>query len=190
MRTSGPIMKKHIKTPTIHECYDIMDEYAMLPNIMAHSRQVMNIALALTDNLNDRSLVNRELVTAAALLHDIAKTRTIESGELRHDLIGGDMMRALGFDDLASIIESHIFLDNFSPDTKVEEREIVFYADKRVMHDSIVSIEERIDDIVKRYGFDERVKKMILRNKEFIYRVEKKISAHLKRDISSILAEL
>lgn len=34
-------------------------------------------------------------------------------------------------------------------------REIVFYADKRVRHDAIVSLEERLEYILDRYGGEE-----------------------------------
>ncbi|HPJ44079.1 MAG TPA: HD domain-containing protein, partial [Spirochaetota bacterium] len=58
--------------PTEEECFSIIRQYDMLPNIIDHSVQVMNVALAIYDNLREKGPVSRELLVAAALLHDIA----------------------------------------------------------------------------------------------------------------------
>ena len=173
--------------PTAAECYEIIRRHNMLDNIVRHSKRVMEVSLALVDNLRDPSIVQRSLVLSAALLHDIAKTRTIGTRE-RHDLIGGQIMREMGYDAIAEIVESHVVFEGFDPDGALEEREIVFYADKRVMHDRIVSIDDRVDDLVKRYGINERIVKLITENKEFILRLENKLRGFLARDIEEIVS--
>lgn len=152
----------------------------MLPNIYDHSVQVMRLALALADNLRDRASVNRGLIEASALLHDIAKTRTISTGELRHDLIGGEIIRGLGYSEVAVIVEAHVFFGGFMETGPLEERELVYYADKRVMHDRVVSIDERIDDLVVRYGKTQLIIDRIVENRDFIIKVEKKIESFMR----------
>jgi uncharacterized protein len=181
-------MRQDIQVPTEAECYEIIRRFNMLENIVRHSERVMAVSLALTDNLRDPSTIRKSLVLAAALLHDIAKTRTIETKELRHDLIGGQIMREMGYDAIAEIVESHVVFEGFDPDGALEEREIVFYADKRVMHDRIVSIDDRVDDLVERYGINERIVKLITENKDFILRLEGKIRGFLTRDIEEIVS--
>lgn len=184
-------MKTVENIPTEQECFDLMKEHDMLPNIVAHSVQVRNVALAIVDSLAESSPVNRDLVSAAALLHDISKTRTIRTGEMRHDLIGGELLRELGYDEIATITEQHVVLDNFDPDGPLEEKEIVYYADKRVMHDKIVTINTRVDDLMDRYGRDnERIRKMISDNRNFIMTVENKITRFLVEDIDTALSSL
>jgi hypothetical protein len=100
------------------------------------------------------------------------------------------MLREMGYDELAPIVESHVFFDDFKQEGPLEERELVYYADKRVMHDRIVTIEERIKDLVERYGFNEKVKKLIRDNKKFIESIELKIQGFLSDDIESILSRL
>ena len=94
--------------PTEDECFSIIHQYDMLPNIIEHSVQVKNVTLAIYNNLKEKQLFNRDLLVAAALLHDIAKTRAIKNRELRHDLIGGEMLRNMGYDEIAEIVEKVI----------------------------------------------------------------------------------
>jgi uncharacterized protein len=176
--------------PDENECYEIMKRFNMLDNIMRHSVQVMNVSMALVRNLKETGDVRSDLVRASALLHDIAKTRTLGSKELRHDLIGGQIMREMGYDEIAVVVESHVVFEGFRPDGALEAREIVFYADKRVMHDRIVSIDDRVDDLVTRYGINPRIVTLITENKKFVLQVEKKIQGFLARDIEAIVSEL
>ncbi len=181
-------MKNHTTLPTENECYNLMRSFGMLDNIYRHSIQVMRVSMALVGGLKDPSSIDSDLVRAGALLHDIAKTRTIGSREMRHDLIGGRIMRDLGYESIAVIVESHVVFEGFDPGGPVEEREIVFYADKRVMHDTIVSIDQRVDDLVNRYGVNQKIINLIIENKSFVLRLERKIQDHLTDDIDELLA--
>ncbi len=163
-----------------------MREYHMLPNIISHSKQVMNVALKIIDNLADSSNINRALVIAGALLHDITKTRSLETGE-RHDSTGAELLRALGLPSVAYIVEQHVFFTDFNADVPLEEREIVYYADKCVMHDEVVSIHTRVDDLIARYGTTEERCEMILKNKVLILAIEAKINRHSRVDINQVL---
>ncbi len=174
------------RLPTEKECFDLMREYHMLPNIIAHSRQVMNVAVKIIENLSNGSTINRALVVASALLHDITKTRSIETGE-RHDLTGAELLRTLGFPSVAYIVEQHLFFTDFNAEGRLEEREIVYYADKCVMHDEVVSVHKRVDDLIARYGITEERREMILKNKSLILAIEAKINRHLRDDIHRVL---
>jgi uncharacterized protein len=173
------------KIPTLDECYSIMSG-RMLPNIKEHSEQVMNVALAIFNNLKSDTKTNKELIIAASLLHDITKTESLSTKE-PHDITGGILVRKLGYNDVAAIIEEHIFLKNFNPDGKLLEKEIVYYADKRVMHNKIVSLDERISDLIIRYAQTNKRKQQILKNKESILRVQNKINKYMKNDIDEII---
>lgn len=182
--------KKGTIVPTEEECYELMRSSGMLENIVRHSVQVMKVSMALVGALRDPSSINADLVKAGALLHDIAKTRTIGSGEMRHDLIGGRIMRDLGYDAVARIVEAHVFFDGFDPRGPLKEREIVFYADKRVMHDMIVSLDDRVNDLVNRYGSTQRIVTLILENKQFVLDLELKLQSHLTADIEDLLSKI
>ncbi|HPF06117.1 MAG TPA: HDIG domain-containing protein [Spirochaetota bacterium] len=176
--------------PTEEECFSIIRQYDMLPNIIDHSVQVKNVALAIYDNLREKEPVSRELLVAAALLHDIAKTRSIQNREMRHDLIGGEMLREMGLNEIAEIVENHVVFTGFQPDGPLTEKEIIYYADKRVMHDKVVNVHTRVDDLVERYGINEKVKELIIRNKEFVLELEAKIERFMITDIETALKGL
>lgn len=166
------------RIPTREECDALMARYAMLPNIVAHSRQVMRVSLAIADHLQSGVSVNRDLVVAAALLHDITKTRSLETHE-RHDASGGALLREMGFARTAEIVEQHVLLRDVDLDGGLEEREIVCYADKRVRHDAVVTLEERIQDLIARYGDSEEIRRLIHVNSSQIFALERKIAGFM-----------
>ena len=170
------------KIPTEEECYELMARHFMLPNIVEHSLQVMRVSLAITDNLKENVSINRDLVIAGSLLHDITKTRSLQTKE-RHDASGGGLLRELGFPVIAEIVEQHVIIHDLNLDGEIEEKEIVYYADKRVMHDTIVTLEERVIDLIQRYGAKEETRELILRNREQALVVEQKIVGLMKIDI-------
>ena len=170
------------RIPSREECDKLMVRYSMRPHIVAHSIQVMHVSLAITDNLKNGVAVNRDLIIAAALLHDITKTRSLKTKE-RHDISGGELLRKMGFKSIAEIVEQHVVLQNLNPQGRLEEREIIYYADKRVMHDKIVTIEERVHDLLQRYGNTEQIERLIHQNKKLVLAVGNKIAGFMKIDI-------
>jgi len=177
------------RIPSREECNELMVHHAMQPNIVEHSIQVMNVSLAITDNLKNGAAVNRDLIIAAALLHDITKTRSLKTDE-RHDISGGELLREMGFTSTAEIVEQHIVFQNLHPQGRLEEREIIYYADKRVTHDKIVTIEERVHYLIQRYGNTEEIRSRILQNKNLVLAVESKIASFMNIDITHAIEEI
>jgi len=177
------------RIPSREECNELMAQHSMRRNIVEHSIQVMHVSLAITDNLKNGVAVNRDLVIAAALLHDITKTRSLKTKE-RHDLSGGELLREMGFTSIAEIVEHHIVFQNLNPQGGLEEREIIYYADKRVMHNKIVTIDERVHDLLQRYGKAAEIKRLIIQNKHLVLAVESKIASFMKVDINRAIEEI
>ena len=175
------------RIPDRAECDELIVRHSMQPHIVLHSLQVMNVALAITDNLRSGVAVNRELVMAASLLHDIRKTRSITTKE-HHDLSGGVLLRELGFPSVAEVVEQHVRIHHLNLAGRLEEREIVYYADKRVLHDTIVTVEERISDLITRYGTTEAIRNQILDNKGQLLAIEQKIAGLMAIDLHRAIA--
>jgi uncharacterized protein len=174
------------RIPSPEECDELMAKYSMLPNIIAHSRQVMRVSLAITDNVKKGVTINRDMIIAAALLHDITKTRSLKTKE-PHDQSGGELLRGLGFVSVGEIVEQHVILFDFDPKARLKESEIINYADKRVMHDSIVSLAERVQDLIQRYGVTEEIKNRIQQNEIQVIAIENKIAASIAIDLDAAI---
>jgi len=167
-----------------------MCETGMLPNIVAHSLQVCRVATFLVDQLSACGMkLDRDLVRASAILHDITKTRSLTTGEI-HALTGAELIDAMGYPDVAFIIGHHVILDEkFVSDTPAEV-EIVNYADKRVLHDRMVSLQERMDYILVRYAKYAEDRDRIARNWLRAKELEKKLFNFLPyspNDLDSLL---
>ncbi len=146
--------------PSTQECLELIARYEMLDNIRQHSFVVAEVAELIVASLGSAagttiSLPDPDLVRAGALLHDIAKTRCLD-GSCRHAEEGEQICIDHGYPDVGTIVGEHVILKKFSPQRyeqgAFEPREIVYYSDKRVNHTTIVSLEDRLDYIVDRYG--------------------------------------
>jgi putative nucleotidyltransferase with HDIG domain len=142
-----------MRIPTKKECFELIREMEMLEHIANHSIQVSRVALLITEQLMVKNApLNRQLVFAASLLHDITKTRSFKTGE-NHAQTGGQLLRDLNFPEVGDIIAQHVSLKNYDNFNGFpHEAEIVNYADKRVLHDKIVSFNQRMEYILEHYG--------------------------------------
>lgn len=160
-----------INLPSITQCLEFYDRFEMLDNIRAHSFVVARVAETLVDGLHrtgkSRSpLPDKEEVIVGALLHDIAKTLCIKTG-CRHAEIGRQICLDLGYPELSEIVAEHVVLKSFATDLYAQgifgTKEMVFYADKRVCHDQVVSLDGRLEYILERYGDNTPVKEHLIR---------------------------
>lgn len=159
--------------PSIPQCTILMSEYGMLDNIRDHSLQVARVAVTLARQLAG----DEELITAGALLHDIAKTKCL-NGACNHAQVGSEICLAHGYTEVAPIVAEHVILADYS--RPVAATEIVYYADKRVRHDEIVSLDDRKVYIEERYGQGKaEIIEAIRLNFSKCYDVEKRIFAGL-----------
>lgn len=137
---------------TLDLAYELLRKEEVPEHIINHSEKVALIALFLGCFLKEKGeALDLNLLTCSALLHDIKKMKSIKTGE-NHALAGYQLMKSLGFERAGEIIYAHIFLKAPKPGAPILEEEIVFYADKRVKHDKIVTLKERFKDLRERYG--------------------------------------
>ena len=92
-----------------------------------------------------------------------------------------------GFPAVGAMVEEHVILKDFQSGGNLLDKEIVFYADKRVMHDRIVTVEERVADLIIRYGTTEERIRLINSNGKQICQLEVKISRFMTSDLQEIL---
>jgi putative nucleotidyltransferase with HDIG domain len=164
-----------------------MDKYRMLENIKEHSIVVTKVACLIAGGLREAGLdISITKTLAAALLHDIGKTESLKSGR-DHSEIGRHICLENHFDEIAGIVAEHVVLRNYHLNGDYSEKEIIFYADKRVNHDKIVTLEERLAYILGRYGKNQEVLCRAIRlNFELCRKVEKKLFMKLEFDPDSL----
>ena len=154
--------------PTKEECLKILQENNVPDNIIAHSKLVCNVAMKIVDLLEKKGInINSDLVAAGALLHDVKKLSPND-----HIIDGHEFIKSLGFPEVALLIKKHGLVhvqdEEFIPASW--EEKIVFYSDKRVKNDKIVSVDERFEYIRKRYKREEVEQEM-----EFTKKIEKEL---------------
>jgi putative nucleotidyltransferase with HDIG domain len=166
----------YIMIPTEEDCYALMDQYQMLDNIREHSILVAKIVKTISQRLVDAGVqISIEKAVAGALLHDIAKTSCLQT-DGDHSALGKKICLQHQLDEIADIVGEHVRLRNSPIEAIFSEKEIVYYADKRVLHSSVVSLEERMRDILDRYGRDNhRLCQLIRENFDICRRVERKL---------------
>lgn len=148
--------EKSVLLPDEAACERMARRYGMPENIWRHSMRVRDVAKRLALELKKAGQdIDLQLVEAAALLHDITKARGIKTGE-DHSETGRKLLEALGYPEVGRVVGNHVILHIDTDPRKVTEDEVVNYADKRVMHDRIVSLGERFQDLRARYGKTEQ----------------------------------
>lgn len=157
--------------PSIAACIKMMEEYNMLNNIrehsfvVAHAAEKIHTTLAL--KLGRNALPSLQLLLAGALLHDIAKTQCLQR-KCDHAEVGAEICRRHGYLEVAEIVAEHVRLLHYHSERYKRgvfyAKEIVFYADKRVMHDRIVGLPERLDYILERYGNNDEKRRRLIRH--------------------------
>ena len=138
--------------PTAEECLDLLRNFRVPEHIIEHSRKVWEIAACLGRLLNRQgAALDEGKIAAASWLHDIAKMDGLRSGE-NHSAAGAEILKKRGYPEIAEIVRQHVVLDAEAYEGEIGEALIVHYADKRVRHTALVSLEDRFRDLKERYG--------------------------------------
>jgi len=141
-----------MQIPSKKECYQLICEMEMLDHIADHSIQVCRVALFLAEQMKAMNIyLNYDLIQASALLHDITKTRSFKTGE-HHALTGAQLLTSLGYPEVGDVIGQHVWVNDYPDSDPPNPAEIVNYADKRVLHDKVASLHDRMSYILEKYG--------------------------------------
>lgn len=167
---------KDFPLPTTQEMERWMEDVRLPAHIRRHAERVAQVALQCADALLARkTFVRREALMIAALLHDLCKFVDFTEGskraaplpsekeharweELRktyappHERAAAQYVAKRGYSELGTLILTHGAPRNELPRPETTEQLLLNYADKRVTFDSIVSLDERFDEFIARYG--------------------------------------
>ncbi len=173
---SMDVTYRDVPLPSAAEIASWRNEVMLPAHIISHCHAVSTLCRTYADSLCDRCIpVRAEALVAAAELHDLLrivgmqpdtgpagitttpeeescweKWRSLYAG-LTHEEAAAAFLRERGYAALAEIVAVH-GLTLPSPLRATTEQKLLFYADKRVKQDMVVSLEERFKDFQKRYG--------------------------------------
>lgn len=134
--------------------------FPVSPEVLHHSRRVAEVAhgLGTAVHLAGHEL-DLALIWAAAMLHDIAK------GHRRHATVGGAWLAQLGLCRIAAVVSAHTDPEPIEAGS-LTEKQIVYLADKLVRQDKRVTLEERFEAALSRYGRDPAACENIIRRRQ------------------------
>ncbi len=139
---------QQVDSMTREEALRLLEKVGLPQHTIEHSIAVAEKALDIARQIQDAGhAVNLEVVEIGALLHDIGR---VKAHGVHHAAAGGQILRDEGYDEaIARIAETHS-LNASWPET-IEEK-IVCYADKIVKGTQEISIKDRFDIWIRRYG--------------------------------------
>jgi uncharacterized protein (TIGR00295 family) len=157
--------------PSNQDYIEILRKSGCSENVISHSQAVKELAVRMAE-LAD---ADNELVSAAALLHDIGRAKT---HGIRHAIVGADMARELGLpESVVLIIERHIgagitkeeakrlgFPEKDYVPTTLEEK-IVAHSDNLIIENEkrpVKEVAQRFEEL----GFHEAAKKILRLHEE------------------------
>lgn len=164
-----------VPLPTVEQIELWQEMVRLPPHIIAHCRGVAEMGKRIAEHLSSNGIIVRPTaIERAALVHDLLRFVDFKNSPnqgfsdspediahwqmiagnfpgMKHEEACATFLREKGFDALASIVEVH-GLRLPSPERVTIEQKVLFYADKRVAIDKVVSVEERFQDFRNRYN--------------------------------------
>ena len=162
------------------EINKLIKKYKTPLNVLQHSAQVTMIADRIVKNLEAKwNIIDSWLVHSAASLHDLVRYVDFKwwidrdkmgfevSDEdykfwtclrskhepAHHSDVAWEILEHMWYLEIWRVIRSHCTYQIFRWLDTIEEK-IVYYADKRVLHDRVVSIKQRLSDGKVRYHWE------------------------------------
>ncbi|MFC1801486.1 HD domain-containing protein [Nanoarchaeota archaeon] len=186
--------------PTREECVHLMDKFKTPIGIRKHSIVVNKIAVFLAKKLKAADIdIDVGIVDAASFLHDLVRQVNFHSfDDATHDEVSvwrplkeiyshmdhADMAAELlknKYPIIGQVIAKHGCHAVLNDEVDTWEEKVVAYADRRVIHNRISSIEKRYEDLSMRHeDFYMRTELDPKKEKQKMLKIEKSIFGHLK----------
>ncbi|MBU1260937.1 MAG: HD domain-containing protein [Planctomycetes bacterium] len=164
---------RNCKIPTIEQCYELLKQCHVPKHIVRHCEATADFAVELAKRILRNGIkIDIDFVHRACLLHDIMRvcdfSKPIDDifdepitekdrekwqqlsqrhKGLRHEDAACEFLKA-EYPKIALAIKKHAYKSLLNEKLKPQtiEEKIVYYADKRVMHNKVVSLAERLEE--------------------------------------------
>ena len=150
-----------VPRPTLEQSISWLQRESSSFSIWQHVQTVAAIVYWFAGRYRQHGFsVDAVLAHRAALLHDLDKLTPDRPANM-HGAMGAAMLREAGFPETGEIVGSHVIANPEELTFTSKEAELVFFADKLVKHNQIVSVNERFDDLEKRYPQNKKFRKAV-----------------------------
>jgi CTP:molybdopterin cytidylyltransferase MocA len=169
--------------PNQEECQVIFDICEVDISRRLHCLKVAEVASRIGRELiKSNKQVNLDLIQSSAVLHDIAKQQP------KHDIAGGRILQEMGFNRVGKIVAVHSFLNEQVLDYILEAK-VVYIADKLVLGDKLVSLDERYSYSNRTFKITNELKNIISERKLIAQQVQKELEKLIGRSLQSFLSD-
>lgn len=167
---------RDIELPSLAQIREWQEELLLPEHVVRHCEAVMRATELLSEHLlKNGRLVRPALAKTAALVHDLFRFLDFrpeghrsefatnspvqqklwqpwrERYPLSHEAACAAFLREEGYDALASVVATHGVKESPGANATTEQR-LVYYADKRIMEEKPVTLDERYADFRTRYN--------------------------------------
>lgn len=173
------VLKMHKKPnrhiPSEKECLNLLVKHNTPPNVIEHCKKVAEIALRISSDINN---VNKDIIMAGALLHDIGRSLT---HSVAHGLKGAQILEKEKIDRrVINVVKNHVGtgitereakklnlpIQDYTP--KNLEEIIVSFADKLTSGKKEIGFQQAVDKLGKKFGKKSPITKGLYKQKKII----------------------
>lgn len=182
----------------------LIDEFKTPKHVRRHCAKVAEFAVELGEQFIKKGIkIDLTLLRHAALLHDIVRVVDFRHFEpekfpdpvtpqevelwkrlrekykgMHHADAGADILQERGFLKEATLVRKHRFVQ-IAEGFETWEEKLLYYADKRVKHDKVVPLKERLEDGRKRNAPEKTGKISSKELDKKVFELEKEILSHI-----------
>jgi uncharacterized protein len=159
---------------TRKECLRILDRYGTPDHVIAHCDAVARVAVTIGEKLKEKGHdLDLDLIEAAGLLHDIARTSP------KHEKVGEEHLRRLGLGRVADIVAVHMHYPGFNSIRQINETDLVCLGDRVCKEDQYVGVEERMDYVLAKANGNPHSTVIILQKKAELMKYCRELEEYL-----------
>lgn len=169
--------------PAADECRVLMTRVQAVPEaVRQHCDAVATVAVQIAGALQNAGLtLDVDLIQAAALVHDIARTQP------DHAAAGAKLLADLDYPRVAEIVKVHMDIE-IEARQPLDEAQIVFLADKLVVGHRLVDLQERFARKMARYGNDPVAAERIEKRQAAALTIQSTVEGFVGVNMSTILS--
>ena len=172
--------RSKVRIPTEEECGVICARFDVSRQVIAHSTLVAELARMLAVLLNNAGLsLNLALILAAGRLHDIARAKPDHAGA------GAKILAEMGYPEVSAVVAKHMDIQSRGP--SVDEADLIYFADKCVEEDRLVSLDERFQESLVRHKDRPDVVQKIAKRFENAKMIGERMEAILKYPVADLI---